>query len=174
MTYSRIIFVATILMLGACASTPDYVAADNASDYGHYTRKISDDRYRVNYNGRRSTDLQDARDYAMLRAAELTLNKGYDWFQIVDRETSTIESREPEMQVGFGYEQARHVETYCGVLTCTRTERPTRYTSMHFDNRRPEVRHSHSIEIVMGKGKVPENGNYYDAKAVAESIGESA
>lgn len=174
MFYSRIILAATILTLGACASTPDYVAAENAGDYGHYTRKISDDRYRVNYNGRRSTDLQDARDYAMLRAAELTLIKGYDWFQIVDRETSTIESREPEMQVGFGYEQARHVETRCGVLACTRTERPVRYTSMHLDNRRPETRHSHSIEIVMGKGKIPENGNYYDAKAVAESIGETA
>ena len=174
MFYSRIIFIATLLALGACASTPDYVAADSASDYGHYTRKISDDRYRVNYNGRRSTDLQDARDYAMLRAAELTLNKGYDWFQIVDRETSTIESREPEMQVGFGFEQTRYVETHCGLLSCTRTERPMRHTSMHLDNRRPETRHSHSIEIVMGKGKIPENGNYYDAKAVAESIGEPA
>ncbi len=174
MIYSRLIFVATILTLGACASTPDYVAADSASDYGHYTRKISDDRYRVNYNGRRSTDLQDARDYAMLRAAELTLNKGYDWFQIIDRETSTIESREPEMRIGFGYEQARHVETRCGVLSCTQYSRPARYTNMQIDNRRPETRHSHSIEIQMGKGKVPENGNYYDAKAVAESIGETA
>lgn len=174
MFYSRIIFFAFILTLGACASTPDYVAADKAGDYGYYTRKISDDRYRVNYNGRRGTDIQDARDYAMLRAAELTLNKGYDWFQIVDRESSTVESREPEMQLGFGYEEARHVETRCGLLSCTRTVRPATYSRVQFDNRRRETRHSHSIEILMGKGKMPDNGNYYDAKEVAKSIGETA
>lgn len=174
MFYSRMIFAATLLTLGACASTPDYVAAKKSGDHGYYTQKISDDRYRVNYNGRRGTDLQDARDYAMLRAAELTLNKGYDWFQIVDRETATTESREPEMQLGFGYEQARHTETRCGLVSCTRSSRPASYTSVHLDNRRPETRHSHSIEIRMGNGKVPEDGNYYNAKDVAESIGETA
>lgn len=174
MFYSRILIIATMLTLGACASTPDYVAADSAGDYGHYTRKISDDRYRVNYNGRRSTDLQDARDYAMLRAAELTLNKGYDWFQIIDRETSTTESRESQPQFGFGVQEARHYETRCGLVSCTTYSRPSRYSSLQISNHRPETRHSHSIEIVMGKGKVPENGNYYDARAVAESIGETA
>ena len=174
MLYSRIIFLTALLTLGACASTPDYKPAGKAGDHGYYTQKISDDRYRVNYNARRGTNLQDARDYAMLRAAEITLNKGYDWFEIVDRETSSTESRAPDTQLGFGYEQAQYVETRCGLITCTQSSRPARYTSVRFDNRRPETRHSHSIEIHMGKGKVPENGNYYDAKAVAESIGKTA
>ena len=174
MFYSRIVFVFALLTLGACASTPDYVAADGANDHGYYARKISEGRYRVNYNGRNRTNLQDTRDYAMLRAAELTLNKGYDWFQIVDRETSTTESRDPAFQLGYGYEHARHVETSCGLLSCTRRVRPASYTHMQIDNQRQKTRHSHSLEIVMGKGKIPEDGNYYDAKDVAASIGETA
>jgi hypothetical protein len=41
---------------------------------------------------------------------------------------------------------------------------------MEFGNDRPETAHSHSLEIVMGKGEVPEDGNYYDAQSVVKSI----
>ena len=166
----RFVLAGIALTLGACASSPEYVAADNAEDYGYYARKISEDRYRVNYNGSRRTSLQDSRDYALLRSAELTLNNGYDWFQIVDRETSTIETREPTVGYGYGYESARYVETNCGLLGCSRKSQPATYTSVHLDNRRAENRHSHSLEIRMGKGKIPEDGNYYDARTVSESI----
>lgn len=170
MLITRIVLIAALLGLGACASSPRYVAADSAGDYGHYSRKISDDRYRVNFNGSRRTNLQDARDYALLRAAELTLAKGYQWFQIVDRETSTTETVDREPRFGFGYERAWRVERNCGLVSCTRSVRPATYTTWRVDSGRPTEKHSHSIEIVMGKGKMPEDGNYYDARAVVDAI----
>lgn len=169
---TRIVLIAALLTLGACASSPRYVAADSASDHGHYARKISENRYRVNYNGGRTASLQDTRDFALLRAAEITLSNGYEWFQVVDRETATTESREPRAGVGFGYERAYYSETNCGLLACSRRTRPATYTTWSVDShaRRPESRHSHSLEIVMGKGKMPEDGHYYDAEQVMKAI----
>ncbi|MDX1498890.1 MAG: hypothetical protein R3176_03270 [Woeseiaceae bacterium] len=171
MLLTRIVFLSFILALGACASQPSYVAADDPGDYGYHARKIADDRYRVNYNG--SRNLEDARDYALLRAAELTIADGYEWFQVVDRETATTEVRE-RAQSRFGAERHWTVEERCGLVSCTRSARPTAtWARMDFGPDRPEVRHSHSLEIVMGKGEMPEDGSYYDARAVMNAIYES-
>lgn len=171
MLITRIVIATVFLGLGACASSPQYVAADDADDYGHYTRKLSENRYRVNFNGNRRTGLQDTRDYALLRAAEVTLAKGYEWFQIVDRETATTESREP--RGGFAHERAWYVQRDCGLLGCRQAVRPATWTTWSADTGRTTEKHSHSIEIVMGKGEMPEDGNYYDAKAVVSAIYES-
>lgn len=173
MLITRIVLIAALFSLTACASSPRYVAADSAGDYGHYSRKISENRYRVNFNGNRRTDLQDTRDYALLRAAELTLAKDFEWFQIIDRETATTESTSYRPHTGFGYERGWYVQRNCGLVSCSQSVRPATYTTWHVDSGRPEERHSHSIEIVMGKGEMPEDGNYYDAKAVVNAIYES-
>lgn len=168
MMITRIVLIAVFLTLGACASSPKYVAADSADDYGHYSRQISENRYRVNFNGERSANLQDTRDFALLRAAELTLAEGNDWFQIIDRESATTQTREPHS--AFGYQRAYYTEKRCGLVSCTRTTRPTSFAHMEFGNHRSTTSHSHSLEIVMGKGEVPEDGNYYDAQSVVKSI----
>lgn len=167
---TRIFLIATLLTLGACASSPQYVAADSASDHGHYERKISENRYRVNYNGSRKTDLQDTRDFALLRAAEITVSEGYEWFQVVDRETATTESRDPQSGFGVGYERAWHTERSCGLVGCSQRTRPVTSTTWSVDSRRPETRHSHSLEIVMGSGETPDDGHYYNAKEVMKAV----
>lgn len=167
---TRMVLIAVFLTLGACASSPRYVAADSAYDYGYSARKISENRYRVNFNGGRRADLQDTRDYALLRAAEITVAEGYEWFQVVDRETATTRSTESRSGIGFGYERAYYSERSCGLLGCTERTRPATYASWTVDSRQPESRHSHSLEIVMGKGKMPEDGHYYDADQVMRAL----
>ncbi len=168
MFITRIVIIALFLTLGACASKPSYVPAAGPGEHGHSSRKIGDDRYRVNFNGSRRTSYEEARDYALLRAAELTLAEGYAWFQVVDRETATTESREP--RTSFGYERGYVVERNCGLLSCSSTVHPATYSRLGFDSHRRETRHSHSLEIVMGKGEMPEDGHYYDAKEVVRTM----
>lgn len=170
MFITRIVLITALFSLAACASSPRYVPADNDSDYGHYSHKISENRYRVNFNGNRHTELQETRDYALLRAAELTLARDYEWFQVVDRETATTETVGYEPRTGFSYQRAWIEERNCGLVGCSRTVRPATYTTWHVGSERPSEKHSHSIEIVMGKDEVPEDGNYYDARAVVNSI----
>lgn len=174
--YSRIASMAFFIViasgLGACASTPKYTPADDAEDYGHYSTRLDDNRYRIVYNGNRSTGLNTTRDYALLRAAELTLHDGYDWFQVVDRESATISESQP--QTGFSYERAYYVERSCGLLGCSQSVRPWTTTRVDMNDGRSRTKHSHVLEIVMGKGSVPQDGgNYYDAEIVAKSLVES-
>lgn len=169
---TRIVLIAALLALTGCASSPRYVAADSASDHGYYTRQISENRYRVNYNGSRRTGLQDTRDYALLRAAEITLAHNYEWFEVVDREAATTAAREPHAEVGFGYERAYYTERNCGLLGCSQRTRPVTYSTWSIDSHshHAETRHSYSLEILMGKGKMPQDGRYYDAEQVKKSL----
>ena len=172
MLITRIVIVTALLTLGACASSPQYVAADGAYDHGYSSRKIAENRYRVNFNGNRHTNFQDTRDYALLRAAELTLAKDHEWFQVIDRESATTETKSTEPQIGFAHQRAYYVESNCGLLGCTRSTRPamTNYAQISTGAHRTRTTHSHSIEILIGKGEMPENGHYYDAESVVSSI----
>jgi len=169
MFYSRVALIAIVLGLGACASTPKYAPADSVDDYGHYSSKLEENRYRIVYNGRPSTGPTTTRDYALLHAAELTLREGYDWFEIVDREMATSHTRQPS--AGFTYERAYYVEQSCGLLSCSRSMYPTTGTRMDIDTGRSQTKYSYVLEIVMGKGEMPENGgNYYAAAPIASSL----
>lgn len=169
---SRILAAVAVLGLAACASTPEYVPADDADDFGHYSTPLGDDRYRIVYNGGRSTGPNATRDYALMRAAELTLADGYDWFEVVDRETVTIREREP--QAGAAVERGYYVERSCGLLGCSQSVRPWTATRIDMEVDRSGTKHSHVLEIVMGKGEIPEDGgNYYDAGTVAAALFES-
>jgi hypothetical protein len=169
---TRIAMTAMFLALGACASTPEYVAAGDAAGYGYYSQRIEDDRYRVNFNGNRHTSYEEARNYALLRAAEVTVAEGYDWFEIVDRESLTTESLRREPAARTGYVEHWTVEDRCGLLGCTRRARPSAFTttSLEFDATRPATRYMHSLEIVMGKGEQPEDGHAYDAREVMRTV----
>jgi hypothetical protein len=173
---SHFALIVIMLGLGACASNPKYVPADDADDYGHYTTKLDENRYRIVFNGGPRTSLNTTRDYALLRAAELTMQEGYDWFEIVDRETSSNSrgGRSLEPAMGFGYERAYYVEESCGLLACTRSTRPRNYGYMEVTNARKETVHSQTLEILMGTGEIPaRGGNYYNASSVAKSLWES-
>ena len=171
----RLVASISVLGLAACASTPGYVPADDPEDVGHYSTRLGDDRYRIVYNGGRTTGLNTTRNYALMRAAELTLADGYDWFEIVDRETVTITDQGNRgSQAGFAVEQTYYVERNCGLLGCSRSARPWTTTRVGLDSGRSVTKHSHMLEIVMGKGEIPgESGNYYNAASLASSLFES-
>lgn len=167
--YARIACLVIALFTGACASAPDYVPADDIDDVGHYSTRLDDDRFRIVYNGRTSTHPDTTRDYALLRAAELTLGEGYDWFEVVDRETSAIRRSRPSTSVR--HERAYYVERDCGLLACRQSVRPVTTTSVGFDSdRETRTRYSHALEIVMGMGSKPAGGQYYEADSVARSL----
>jgi hypothetical protein len=173
MIYSRFAVLVIALGLGACASTsPKYVPAANAEDHGYYSTRLGENRYRVVYNGNVRTGLNTTRGYALLRAAELTVQEGYDWFQIVDRETATSYSERPGS--GVSYEQTRHEETSCGLLGCTRRTHPHSRAGMEVNTGGTDTKYSHALEIVMGKGETPEEGgNYYEARSLSRSLLEA-
>jgi hypothetical protein len=78
--------VALGLLLTACTSSPTpYQAAQGG--FGYSEQRIEENRYRVSFAGNSATSRQTVEDYLLYRAAELTVQNGHDWFEVVDRNT---------------------------------------------------------------------------------------
>jgi hypothetical protein len=76
--------LAILSLLGACKGqpTPYQPAVDG---YGYSEQRIEDNRYRVIFAGNDHTRADTVQNYLLYRAAEVTLNHGYDYFTMVDR-----------------------------------------------------------------------------------------
>ena len=78
---SLVLTAVAALSLAACASTgPSAYGPSYGAGAGFENTKIQSDRFRVSYTG---NSANEAKDYALLRAAEITLAEGYTHFKIL-------------------------------------------------------------------------------------------
>lgn len=153
----RLVFIAICAALvGACATQAIYGPAASARASGFTDQRIEADRFRVNFRGAGPSALIG--DYALLRAAELTLAQGYDWFRVVNRTEDAEGARTgPRMTVGLGGgDYGRRGGVGVGVSTGM--------------NLGPGATRTVSLEIKMGRGPTPSDRDIYDARAVSSSI----
>ncbi len=151
---SPVLLFATMLV--ACSSQPDYRAA-NGNSYGYSEQKISDTYYRVTFKAR-GGDSDQARAYALRRAAEITDAQGYDWFVVVDKETLIARQQDDRSHLGAGYQQTTVQD--CSLLTCRSQTltRPQYNVGIHGGGRE----HVEAVlEIRLGKGVMPDSANVY-------------
>ena len=89
----------------ACASTPTpYQPASGKAGYGFSETALENNRLRLTFSGNSQTDLETVKKYVLFRAAETTLQRGYDFFIIVDRgvDTATEYRASGPMRPRFG------------------------------------------------------------------------
>lgn len=165
---TKIMLVIAVIIMAGCASQPDYRQAKQGG-FGYTESKLSDIQYRVHFKAK-GTDKAKAMDYAMLRAAELTLLEGYDWFVVTDRETLVDkETVQTTPTAGFSQRYARVTE--CGVLTCRTSYHPTtQFETGVFvgGSQQSEIESILSIEI--GKGTRPTSATSFDAREVRDNL----
>ncbi|APD95632.1 hypothetical protein BM523_17415 [Alteromonas mediterranea] len=165
---TKIMFVLAVLVMAGCASQPDYRQAQKGG-FGYTESKLSDTQYRVHFKAKGS-DKGKAMDYAMLRAAEVTLLEGYDWFVVTDRETLVDkETVQTTPTAGFSQRYAR--VTDCGVLTCRTSYHPTtQFETGVFvgGSQKSEIESILSIEL--GKGTRPSSATSFDAREVRDNL----
>lgn len=155
----RLLFlVVSLLLLQACATTSPYQPA-NKRGYGYSETQLSETQYRIDF---KAWDVASGKavNYAMLRAAELTLEKGYDWFEAVDRKSEVAKPR-PTTTVGFGLSSMRssHFGTGLGFGMDMGSS----------DRNESEV----LLEIQMGKGVRPDATQVYSARELVENLRKS-
>ncbi len=93
--------------LTACATATPYqpnMPGQQASG-GFSDMRIESDRYRVNFAGNSLTSRDTVERYLLYRAAELTVQEGYDWFSVVERDTDkkVRTYTDPAPYGGYGY-----------------------------------------------------------------------
>lgn len=156
----RLIIAAAALSLAACATTPTlYQPAAGPEAVGYSEYRIEPTRYRITFRGGPGAPPQQVMDYALVRAADLAIAGGYDWFRVADRFTEGRPDRGPRVGLGvgggdFGYRSG--VSLGLG-------------TSFNLGGG-PSV--AATIEVVMGRGERPRDSDAYDARALRRSLGD--
>lgn len=154
------------VVLTACATATPYQpsAANNA--YGFSEQRIEDNRMRITFRGNTLTDRETVETYLLYRAAELTLQNGYDYFIVANRDTeerSRLQATGPyHPRFGFDYwyfSPRRGWSPWYDPFW----DEPTSY--------REVTRYEAVAEIAMFRGQKPANDpNAFDAREVQQNL----
>jgi hypothetical protein len=159
----RIVLISlAALSLAACTTPTLYGPATGSQTSGFSEYRIQDNRYRVTFQGGGGAPSAQVEDYALLRAAELTLRDGYDWFRVVARQGESSGGSSPRMSVGvggsnyggYGYGGGSSVGVGLG-------------TSFDLSG---GPRMAVTLEVLLGRGERPQEA--YDPRQIIRSIGE--
>lgn len=160
----HVLIVAAALALTGCASTPTYTPAARAGAPGYSEAAIESNRYFVTYRAPGAADAALVQDYALLRAADLTLQNGRDWFW-VDRRTldedAAARRSGPSVGVGIGA-GSWGGRSGGGVSVGVNLPIGGGATTQRAQ--------SATLEVRFGEGVKPDDPNAYDARAVAANI----
>jgi hypothetical protein len=165
--------------LAACETATPYqpLAIGAATSGGYGEQKINDDVWRVTFAGNSLTSRETVERYLLYRAADLTVNQGFDWFVTTDRKTDkkTTLLGDPFYRAGFGLDYGwgwRPSWRYRGAFGW-RTYDPWLGGPFWADNYRIEEinRYQASAEIRMGRGPKPDGA--LDARQVQTNLGPS-
>ncbi len=160
---SMIVLAASALALTACASLAPYGPSMGPSGQGFSDQRIESDRYRVTYRGVGAPG--PVADRALLRAAQLTSEQGYDWFEVtqryIDGRPDSAGGMRPSLSVGGG---SSH---YGGRHGGFSTSGVGVGVGLNFSGPSPT---STVLEIRLGRGQRPERAEAYDAREVIRNL----
>ena len=88
-----------VLAVAACATATPYQPVKNGVGYAE--QRLESNRYKVTFSGNSSTTRQTVENYLLYRAAEVTLQNGYDYFVQADSNTDAQTSYS-QTYSGFG------------------------------------------------------------------------
>jgi hypothetical protein len=160
---------ASTLALAACQSGPTPYQPGSRYERGYTEQKIEAERYRITFSGNSLTDKDTVENYMLFRAAELTLQQGFDHFTIVDRDTDKkrqVSSTGGDYfgpRLSYMYFHPRYgwmsaYDPFWGPDWGPRTYRE--YTQ-----------YSASAEVLMGKGPKGDDPKAFDARDVEKNLG---
>jgi hypothetical protein len=160
----RLLIFAAVAALAACAATPAYSPAPSPGAAGYSETRIESNRFFVTYRAAGAADAAMLQDYALLRAADLTLQNGRDWFWVDHRALDQESARAamgPSIGVGIG---AGSFGRRSGVNVGVGMNFPLGGAPAGTRAR------SAAVEIRFGEGVKPDDANAYDARATSANL----
>jgi hypothetical protein len=162
MKIKALLIVAAAVALTACQTTPTYSAATSTSAAGYSEQQIESNRYTVTYRAPGGADVSVLQDYALLRAADLTLEHNRSWFWVDRRATDTsgYGHSGPSLGIGVGGGSFGH---HSGVGVGAGFSFP-------LGGGGGPTATSATLEVRFGEGPKPDDPNAYDARAIATNL----
>lgn len=161
-----------LLLLAACSTATPYGPASQGGGYGFSEQKIEDNRFRINFRGNSLTSRETVENSLLYRAAELTVQQGYDHFIVVENDTEARTtysgSSYPAFYGRYGYGYPFHRPHYSfpyyaygfgwGYPYDSYVREITRYSAVAF--------------VTMHSGAKPDDEpNAFDAREVMANLG---
>ncbi|MGB5483219.1 CC0125/CC1285 family lipoprotein [Parasphingorhabdus sp.] len=171
--------LATLLLFACATATPYQPELPGQRISGGYSEtRLGDKRYRVHFAGNTLTSRETVEGYLLYRAAELTVQSGYDWFRITDHTTETDRrtyvDRVPRYEPWYGSSYVNwrpHWRYYrSGVWSTWHPYGRDPFWSYDTDVRTVE-RFEAEAEIVMRRGTMrADESRAFDARKVLEDL----
>lgn len=158
-----VVLAAAAMALVSCATAPPrYAAAGSPSSAGYVEQQIETSRYSVSFRAPSGAEAGVLQDYAMLRAADLTLLNNHDWFWVDRRALDDEGIVHSGPSIGFGFGGAsfgRHTAVGTGVGI-----------NVPIGGYDTHIARAATVEIRFGTGPKPDDVNAYDARSVSTNI----
>jgi hypothetical protein len=169
MQLKSVLFLAMLpLLASACTSNPY-----NIPDPGPVTaiEEPADGKYTVTYRGAPGATVQKVRDLALLRASQITLQKGGNWFEIVTDYSRTQDEAKSAFELD-PFSEIGDSQGDCGVLGCPSRARPDALGQRDIDPKATKQSYSiQSFEIIVNTGERPfYKENTYSALEISEEM----
>lgn len=150
----QLVFALGALSLAACATTPAYGPASKEGAMGYTSQQIEAGRHRIAYT---DPDPGKARNLALLRASEITLMEGKDWFEVTSEYVDTEAGRSSGSSISIGggsgsYGRSSSVGVGVGFGIPLGGGSSGKTTAV--------------LEIVTGANPKPDKATIYDARSV--------
>jgi len=157
--------VAAVTSHAACSAGPTPYQPAAGYDRGYSEQKIEPERYRISFKGNSLTGRETVENYLLYRAAELTLQSGYDTFTIVSRDTD--KDRDIRRTGGYSRFSYMYFSPRWGWVHAWDPfmSSPARYDEV--------TRYEAFAEIVMSRGPKGSDANAFDARQVSENLSAS-
>lgn len=99
----KILFVAAFAMaLSAGAATAKTYQAYAGKAGGYQSQQTEPNRYVISYTGAKGMKKNEVARFAMLRAAELAIETGNEWFAVISTSTRQVDSNSVSSAMGGG------------------------------------------------------------------------
>lgn len=157
--------------LAACSAMPTPYQPVGETRWGYDQTQIESNRFRVSFGGNSLTDRETVETYLLYRAAELTVEQGYDYFEVVQRATDSDTrylNSDPYARFGPYYSGFSVRYSYYHPRWGWRGWHDPFWDDVHT---REITRYEASAEIIMGRGAKPDIASAFDARDVMSNLG---
>ena len=163
------------LGLSACETATPYqpAAAGHPGGFGYSDYRIDAAHWRVTFSGNSLTSRETVEKYLLYRAAQLTTEQGFDWFEPTERHTERNTSYYGSDPYLAAYGWGWHPYWGFGGPWGWRRWGPWGPGWPGDLDIQQVNRYEASAEIVMGKGPPPTGRRVFDAREVQQNLGPS-
>ena len=186
----HLVLAASVVVLAACATTTPYQPASKPGAFDGYSQTLlENDRARVSFGGNSLTDRETVENYLLYRAAEIAVERGFDYFTLTERDTEAKKRVHVSPRFGGVYDPYFNYSFYRPRYGWSPFYRYSVFHRPHYRSRfsvfgpryhdpffndydvREITRYRASAEVKFGRGGAPESDNAFSAREVLDNLG---